>query len=61
MKLFSQEKRLKVTAQAYGICLYNDTEKKSVNDDDELFGNETNQFDLANVMKIVSRLRNGYF
>ena len=61
VKLFSQEKRLKVTAQAYGICLYNDTDKNSVNEDDELFGNETNLFDLENVMKIVSRLRNGYF
>ena len=61
VKLFSQEKRLKVTAQAYGICLYNDTDKNSVNEDDELFGNETNQFDIENVMKIVSRLRNGYF
>ena len=48
VKLFSQEKRLKVTAHAYGICLYNDTDKNSVNEDDELFGNETNLFDLEN-------------
>ena len=47
---------LQVTAQAYGMCLYNDTDKKS-----ELFANETDQLDLENVMEIVSRLRNGYF
>ena len=60
VNLFSQEKSLKTTAQAYGICLYTDVEKESIGEDQEN-KNEMNQCDLENVMKIVSRLRNGYF
>ena len=62
VKLLSQEKSLKITAQAYGICLYNEGEKESNTcDDQESFNTGMNQCDLENVMKIVSRLKKGYF
>ena len=62
VKLLSQEKSLKNTAQAYGISLYNDVGKESNNgDDQENLNNGMEQCDLENVMKIVSRLKNGYF